>query len=283
MQRAAIVVLAGLAYLSTAVVTRSASSLPVKLPLVADGLLVSLHATINGQPVQLDLDTGGTHTIIDTGTARRSGLKSLGPASVSGGGKGQVGASILRRFDIRFGTTTFVPEAPLAIDYSKVGRPGHLDGLVGFDFFSNYVVAIDCDDKTVTLYDPSTFVYSGHGAKVPLTFKGPRMYVPVIARVAGAPPEHQVLRLDIGSEDELDDDIVLKSTGPKKPISSGVGIGSRFQAYIGTVDELDIGPYTLHNLTAATGGVPIVGNAVLRKFNVVIDVRHATLYLEPRY
>lgn len=127
--------LAGLAYLSTAAVTHSASSLPVKLPLVADGLLVSLPATINAQPVRLDLDTGGTHTIIDTGTARRSGLKSLGPASVSGGGKGRVGASILRRFGIRFGSTTFVPEAPLAIDYAKVGRPSHLDGLVGFDFF----------------------------------------------------------------------------------------------------------------------------------------------------
>jgi hypothetical protein len=188
MQRAVIMALAGLSYLATAAVTHSAPSLPVKLPLVADGLLVSLHATINARPVQLDLDTGGLHTIIDAGTARRSGIKTLGSASISGSGKGQVGASVLGRFDIRFGTTTFVPESPLAIDYSKVGRPSHLDGLVGFDFFSNYVVAIDYDDKMVTLYDPSTFIYSGHGAKVSLSFKGPRMYVPVTARVAGAPP-----------------------------------------------------------------------------------------------
>jgi hypothetical protein len=61
-----------------------------------------------------------------------------------------------------------------------------------------------------------------------------------------------------------------------------VGIGNRFTTYLGTVDTLRIGPFTLHDLPSATGGVQLIGDAVWHRFNVVFDFSRSVMYLTPR-
>ena len=81
----------------------------------------------------------------------------------------------------------------------------------------------------------------------------------------------------------FDDDIVLRSTAPKRAIVGGVGIGGRFSSYLGTVSALRLGPFTLCNLSSATGGVQLIGDDVWHRFNVVFDFRRSVMYLTPRY
>jgi hypothetical protein len=274
----------GVAAMCAAIGLIAHGSTPVAtLPLRADGLLVSIAGTINGRTVDLDLDSGGLqYTIIDLKTVNALKLATLKATRVRGGGPGSVNAVHLVPFSIMFSSSAFVARVPIALDYSKVGRPTHQDGLVGFGFFWNYVVAINYDKHLVELYDPESYVYTGTGTKIPLIIKRPRAFVQVGLVVQGAPPQEKILRLDTGSEDAIDDDIILHSTGPKKPIQSGVGIGSRFQAYTGLISKMTIGPYTLRNLTATSGGVHLLGSQVLRNFNVVYDFRHSSMYLEAR-
>jgi hypothetical protein len=112
--------------------------------------------------------------------------------------------------------------------------------------------------------------------------KPPRAFVKVSVAAQGVGAEEHELRLDSGSNDEVDDDIVLRSSGPKRNITGGVGLGSTFATLLGTVSELRIGPYVLHDLSSATGGVQLIGGGVLQRFNIVYDFSRSVMYLAPR-
>ena len=253
------------------------------VPLRSDGLLVSIAGKIHDRTINLDLDSGGLwYTIIDTAVVKELRLPANGTGRVGGTGKGTVPFVRLAPLSIAFGSTVYRPPAPISLDYTQIGRPTHQDGLLGFDFFWNFVIAVNYDHRTVTLYDPRSYVYTGAGAKIPLIIRSPRAFVRVRLAVPGVPVKERTLRLDSGSEDAVDDDIFLRSTAPKKLVRSGRGLGTEFQAYSGAISALTLGPYTLRDLPAVSGGVPLVGSAVLHKFNVIYDFRHAAMYLEPR-
>ena len=203
--------------------------------------------------------------------------------SANGAGAGSVAAVRLRDVAIGLGDVTFRAHEPLAIDLSNIGSSLPLGGLLGFDFFRRYVVAIDFGTYRVALYDPASYERAGKGTAIPLVIRPPRAFVWVTVSARGVPPERHLLRLDLGSDDAVDDDIVLHSTAPKKRIESGVGIGQSFAAYSGTVSELDIGPYKLYDLPSATGGVQLIGDAVWRRFDVIFDFSRSVMYLTPRH
>jgi hypothetical protein len=201
---------------------------------------------------------------------------------LGGAGAGTATAIQLGAFEISLNRAKFRPEAPLALDLSTIGSEIEEGGILGYDFFDHYVVERNYADKRVRLYNPRSYLYRGNGSKVPLVLKPPRAYVMVQLSAPGVPRQPHLLRLDTGSSDAVDSDIILHSDEPKKAITAGVGIGSRFQAYLGTVSELDIGPYKLKNLPSATGGVALIGDGVWSRFNIVLDFSRSRMYLTPR-
>jgi hypothetical protein len=249
-----------------------------------DGDVMAVRASIATQFLWLDLDTGGTHTIIDSGAAKALHLQTLGTQQIGGAGKGKVEALALRPFAVSLQDVTFYPSHPLAVDLSRAGSMIDARGLLGFDFFSRYVVAFDYDRDTVTLYDPRTYRYDGAGVRIPLVIRPPRAFVSVVVSAPGVLAEHHMLRLDTGSSDSVDDDIILWSSEPKEPVTGGVGIGSRFTTYVGAISSLQIGPYVLHqNLVSASGGVQLIGSEVWHRFNIVFDFSRYCMYLTPRH
>jgi hypothetical protein len=171
--------------------------------------------------------------------------------------KAAVNATRLQTVAVRLGDVTFQARDPIAIDLRHVGSSLQLGGIFGFDFFRQHVVAIDFHSYRVALYDPVTYRYAGNGVAIPLVIRPPRAYVNVIVAAEGVPPERHSLRLDLGSSDAVDDDIVLRSSAPKQPISGGLGVGQRFPSYLGRVSEIQLGPFKLYDLPAATGGVQL--------------------------
>jgi hypothetical protein len=254
----------------------------ITTPSRLDGLVMAVRATVAQRPLWFDLDTGGTHTIVDIRIARELHLPIVGKQRLGGAGAGTVTAIQLGTFDISLNRAKFRPKAPLALDLSNIGSKIEEGGILGYDFFEHYVVELDYDHKIVRLYDPRSYVYHGNGTKIPLVLKPPRAYVMVQISAPGIPRQSQLLRLDTGSSDAADSDIILRSKEPKKPITAGVGIGTKFQAFLGTVNELDIGPYALKNLPSATGGVQLIGDGVWSRFNVVVDFSRSRMYLTPR-
>jgi hypothetical protein len=248
----------------------------------SDGLVTAVSGTVRGHRLWFDLDTGATHSIVDQSAARRIGLAALGAGRLRGAGAGSVPIVRLKPLSIRIGVLSFVPRDPLSVDLSNSGSAIAEGGILGFDFYRSFVVDNNYDARRVTLYDPVRYVYRGKGTRVRLILRPPRAYVSVVVAARGVPPETHLLRLDTGSSDAVDDDIVLRSDAPKKNITAGVGIGSRFKAYLGNVTELRVGPFVLHDLPSATGGVQLIGDTVWRKFNIVFDFSRSVMYLTPR-
>ena len=272
--------------LAIAVLTVGANS-PVRKPLAVlraydDGLVTAVRGTIGTRTLLFDLDTGATHSFVDRAVVKERRLPVLGTTQIHGAGKGGVAALRLGRFVIALESARFPVANGLSIPFQGVGSAIDEQGLLGFDFYSRYVVYLNYDDRSVALYARESYVYRGSGIAVPLVLQPPRAFVYVTVSAPGVKAERHLLRLDTGSSDAVDDDIVLRSSEPKKAIEGGVGIGSRFKTYLGTVSELRVGPFRLHDLPSATGGVQLIGDAVWRRFNVVFDFSRSRMYLTPR-
>lgn len=255
------------------------TALPAKL----DGTVMAVQGSVSGSSIWWDLDSGGIHSIVDRSVAESLHLAATGVADVKGAGKGSVAAVALRPFQVRLQGVTFWPRDPLALDLSRAGSAIGARGLLGFEFFRRFVVEFDYDHRTVRLFEPASYAYRGTGARIPLVIRPPRAFVWAVVAAPGVAPERHLLRLDTGSSDAVDDDIVLRSDEPKREISGGVGIGARFKTYLGSVSSLQIGPYVMHgDLQSATGGVQLIGSGVWHRFNIVFDVSRSCMYLTPR-
>src|SRR2546423_1567590 len=67
--------------------------------------------------------------------------------------------------------------AVIALDSLEALAGRSLDGLVGSDLFTRYVVEIDYLNQEVRLYDPQTYRYSGRGESVPLVTRDNYLFV----------------------------------------------------------------------------------------------------------
>src|SRR6516162_2653388 len=146
----------------------------------ADGLVPAVQGTVSGRPLWLALDTGAHESFVDTSMVRDLALPTLGDTAITGSGKGQVSATKLKPVTFHLNDVTFTAQAPLATDLSNTGSAFTLGGILGFDFFSRYVVAIDFTSYRVSLYEPQSYRYDGSGVAIPLILRPPRAFVSVV-------------------------------------------------------------------------------------------------------
>src|SRR5947207_112393 len=69
------------------------------------------------------------------------------------------------------GVTTFnqtVAVLPLEFISSIMGQP--IAGLIGYDFISQFVIEVDYAARTMNVYAPATYRYSGSGEILPIKF-----------------------------------------------------------------------------------------------------------------
>jgi hypothetical protein len=170
-----------------------------------------------------------------------------------------------------------------------------IDGLVGFDLFSRYVVEIDYDGSVLRLYEPAAFAYSGPGAMVSLRAGRGRMFIParVVAR-DGDEPVDCLLTLDTGGGgvDVLLDGGLLARHALDERVrvrpAAGDGVAGDFPGTSGRLAALHLGPFRLTDVTAAfvrddprdiDDGL-LCGGA-LRRFRVFVSFPHRTVILVP--
>jgi hypothetical protein len=120
---------------------------------------------------------------------------------------------------------------------------------------------------------------------IPLTFRRHWPYVPARITVAGKTATRNVL-FDIGSEDDIDSDVVAAAPD-KKMVSAGVGLGGRrFRAYVGTVDAVTIGHTRVTDVRGVYSSdlqaIWLLGGGISGRFNYTIDYARRRLCLVPR-
>jgi len=176
---------------------------------------------------------------------------------------------------------------------------GSIDGLVGIDLFTNYVVEVDYIDKKVRLYNPQTFTYSGSGDSIPLALRDGHFLVPAKVELRGGAQLNGEFVVDTGGYQVtavLTTPFAQSNNLPapnQKTIfdRSMSGLGGETKVLVGRATSFTLGSSVLRApliyLSQDKGGAlasseydGLIGTEVLRRFKVIFDYSHRRLILE---
>lgn len=170
-----------------------------------------------------------------------------------------------------------------------------IDGIIGYSFFSRYILKIDYDSSKVYVYTKGFFKYPRGG----YLFKPVLVNLPIqTAKVRDDIDINSRFYFDTGaglclllSEDFVNDSTLLKLN--KKPfLTQAEGLGGKADMKLTTIKELRFGPYRFRNVPTYIfddeynvtsypylGG--LIGNDILRRFNVFLNYERREIYLLP--
>ena len=274
-----------------------ATAVPVPLTPSHGGPLAAVPCRMTGStvlvPVQINrggpnwfiLDSGAGFCVVDSGLARQIGLAASGTGRASGAGSGTVPYDRLDSAGVALsvGGQTLRLTRGIALNLSnQKGVLGEtVDGILGFDFFNRFVVEIDYENAIVRLYDPSSYLAPPQAREIPLTFDRHVPHVRARLTIAGGTTRTRALLVDTGSQDAVDDSLVLESRGPRATVVGGVGIGQEYSVVLARFERIELGGFVLEGLTGVAPGVALIGGEVLSRFRVTFDYPHARMFLEP--
>jgi PDZ domain len=242
-------------------------------------VLIPLHVNQN-QPCLFVLDSTAASTSIDPNRAAELGL----PA----------GQSVEIEFAGVNLTLLELPRASKPNFDTQFGRS--YEGTLGRDFFESFVVAIDYARKTVRLYDPGSYQYSGHGTSFHLSFSGDTPVVRAKFSTTG-----KALDADFGIDTALDASVLfseryanahhllshLKTIPASDELSDGTA-GS----VLGRLRLFQIGPFPVQQSIAMFSGrgsgangngqlAGEIGGGMLRRYTVIFDYPHGQIIFDP--
>jgi len=170
-----------------------------------------------------------------------------------------------------------------------------IDGIIGYSFFSRYIVAINYDSLQVSVYSLGSFRYPrGSYVMRPLI---PNL--PIIgAQITDALKINARFYFDTGaglcallSTDFTTDSSVLDPR-KKQYLTRAQGLGGKATMRLTTIKELKLGPYRFHkvptyifddtyNVTSYPNLCGLIGNDILRRFNVILNYDRRYICLTP--
>lgn len=170
-----------------------------------------------------------------------------------------------------------------------------IDGIIGYSFFSRYIVKLNFDSTTIEVYEPGSIRYPNGGYLLrPLFTALPIQHL----RIKDARTVNGNFYLDTGaglcflmsSDFKNDSAILLKK---RKPVMVETqGLGGKKRMTITIIKELKLGPYIFRRVPAHImedefnvtsypyiGG--LLGNDILRRFNMVFNYPKREVHLLP--
>jgi hypothetical protein len=210
-------------------------------------------------------------------------LMTYAPLQGSGAGAGTYAMAFARApivLDFPDGTRDTCAR-PAVVDLSKVKTPNGapLGVILGQDFLDHRVMTVDYDAGVLTIH-PRTWAPPTTATRVPLARKGALRYVEVVVTANGARSSHEQLLLDSGSEDAVDDSLVMVDPS-RRGTTTGIGLGHPYAGWFGHLREVAFGGVVFHDVPSVWPGRALVGGGVLRRFRVTLDEPHDAIWLEP--
>ena len=261
---------------------------------------VYLRVCVNGRELQFILDTGSSGSPIDMNTARDMGIALGGRGEAHGAGPGTAATARIDNVNATIPGTSVVVPLGAALDLSGVSKGEGLaiQGILGYTFISQYVVAIDYRKHELRLYDRKSFRYDGPGARLPLDLKQNQPHVDAVVRLSDGETMKGYFLVDVGSGGALlltkpfvDKHSLRARVTPTMRVRGGGGVGGAATSDVGRVASLNLGGYELAQpitgLFGDSAGVfsgsqwdGNIGGDVLRRFLVLFDYGRREMILE---
>ncbi len=263
------------------------------------GGIIIIRGTFNDIPDTLNfiLDTGSGAISIDSATAAEFKIPNFPSQMTVNGIAG------IKKVNHSLYNTLHLPGLTVdslnffVNDYSLLSSVYGLkiDGVIGYSFLKRYIVAINYDSLQISVYSNGTFNYA----------KGTTMLRPVFTALPILPMPAKDRRsvftnfyLDTGaglcfllSKKFIEDSTFLKKK--RKPVGILVqGPGGKRQMQVTVIKKIKVGPFVFRKVPTNIlddefnalsypfiGG--LVGNDILRRFNVVLNYKARVIAIKP--
>ncbi len=170
-----------------------------------------------------------------------------------------------------------------------------IDGVIGLSFLRRYVIMVNYDERYIDVYTPGKINYPKGGHLLHPKFYG----LPVIPTTVKDNVESNAdFIFDTGaglnmllSEDYVNDSTILKKKR-KLFVTQAEGLGGKKMMHTTVVKSIAVGPYKFRwvpiyifkddfNITNYPKMGGVLGNDILRRFNLVINYPSQEIYLKP--
>ncbi len=266
---------------------------------VFTGGVILVKARLDNFPDSLNfvLDTGSGGISLDSLTCVRLGLNPI-PSD-----KTILGIAGIRQVKFLYNRTLHLPGLTVdslnfhVNDYdiltSVYGEK--IDGIIGYSFFSRHIVEINYDSLRVSVYSQGSFRYPRGGYVMRPIIPN----LPIIsAETMDARKVNERFYFDTGaglcplfSTDFVTDSGLLDSRN-KFFLTQAQGLGGKATMRLTTIKELKLGPYRfrrvpvylfddIYNVTSYPNLGGLVGNDILRRFNVILNYDRRVICLVP--
>lgn len=182
-------------------------------------------------------------------------------------------------------------------DYSDVSSiyGQKIDGIIGYAFFNRFIVQINFDTSRIKIFAPGKMEYGSKGTLLRPAFNSLIMQKVTVKdhRKVGFP-----FYMDTGAglcillSRKFQEDSSVVSPKRRPVIIQAEGLGGKKLMELTVVKQVKVGPYKFKNVPAYlyndeqnitaypfTGG--LVGNDLMRRFNVTFNYGEGEVYIEP--
>ncbi|HVZ24451.1 MAG TPA: aspartyl protease family protein [Sediminibacterium sp.] len=264
-----------------------------------NGGIVIVHARLDQVPDTLNfvMDTGSGGISLDSSTRAYLSLPVVKTEkTIRGIGGIRTVDFVMDRTLLLPGLT--VPHLDFHInDYSLLTSVYgvRIDGIIGYSFFRRFIVRLDYDNQRIEVFTPGTFKYPRGGYLLRPSFSTLPLQTAILR------DERTIFSrfiFDTGaglscllSQDFVEDSLPFKRNR-KFFLTQAEGMGGKRQMKIGVAKEIRLGPYRfkkvpvhIFNDTYNVTDYPIlsglIGNDILRRFNVILNYPQQVIYIKP--
>jgi predicted aspartyl protease len=280
-------------------VPMSATRTDLPLQLVNNLVFVSVRVG-SSEPLSFILDTGASATVLNRTVAERLGLDLHASEDARTGG-GSVQTASATGVTLSVGSMSLPDVTVVAIDLSGLqaglGRP--VDGILGYEIFRRYVVAIDYAANTVRLHDPTEYRMPEKATFLPIVIEDQIPFAQVqLLRPTGDTTDAKV-EVDTGQTGAMtlvkpyvDTNQLVAAQQPTVRIRTGAILSGGVTAEVVRIAGVRLGRFLVTNpivnvtpdadgAGVSGGTVGLLGGEVLRRFTVTVDYSRSRIILEP--
>jgi len=214
---------------------------------------------------------------------------------VPGAGAGEASTAVMIETGrLAFGDVT-IDSQKVIISRSPQTQDFPTDGVIGWNLFGHYAVEIDYDKEIITLHDSLVLGNDTSWSVIPIELKKGIPFLEGEVEVVEGERVTMIFYIDLASGDALE-----LLTGSKQKFSLpdslvdeylGTGLSGDIHGKTGRSAALRISSYELRDVATAfapaevrskqEGADGILGNDLIRRFNVIFDYANGRLYLKP--
>lgn len=171
-----------------------------------------------------------------------------------------------------------------------------IDGIVGYSFFSRYLVKVDYDQLKMDIYTRGHVIYPKGGFLL-----RPRLFgLPMLeGHLADAREIRSRFYFDTGAglcllfSSSFTADSAVFSPKRKKPVKiQGAGLGGKTEMQLTTLKTFSLGPFHFkqiptyifedaYDVTSYPQLAGLIGNDLLRRFNLIVNYDRSEIYILP--